>query len=80
MIDSLEASANGNGRQAISTGLLDLPAVRKPLGTGRDYLSLSAIQLYYSCPVKFYFKTDVPRDVFRRRRQTTAWASSIVRG
>lgn len=40
----------------MTTGMLELSAVHPSLNTGRDYLSFSAIRLYQSCPLKFYFK------------------------
>jgi len=40
----------------MTTGLLDLPAVHSPLSTGRDYLSFSAIRLFQTCPLKFFYK------------------------
>jgi putative RecB family exonuclease len=41
----------------MSTGLLDLPVVQpSPDTNNRDYLSFSAIRLFQSCPLKFFFK------------------------
>jgi CRISPR/Cas system-associated exonuclease Cas4 (RecB family) len=35
---------------------LDLPAVQSAPSTGRDYLSFSAIRLFQTCPLKFFYK------------------------
>ena len=43
----------------MTAGLLDLPDVRPPPTTGRDYLSFSAIRLYQGCPLKFHFKYNL---------------------
>jgi len=40
----------------MTTGLLNPPAVQPSPSTGRDYLSFSAIRLYQTCPLKFFYK------------------------
>ena len=40
----------------MSTGLLELPVVQPMPITGRDYLSFSAIRLYQTCTLKFFYR------------------------
>jgi RecB family exonuclease len=40
----------------MTTELLEQPPIRPSPSTGRDYLSFSAIRLYQTCPLKFYYR------------------------
>ena len=40
----------------MTTGVLDLPSLRPLPNTGRDYISFSAIRLYQTCPLKFFYR------------------------
>ena len=43
----------------MSNGLLGLPAAQPLRGPARDYLSFSAIRLYQTCPLKYFFRYEI---------------------
>lgn len=43
----------------MTTGLLDLPAVQPMPPTGRDYISFSSLNLYRTCPLRYFFKYNL---------------------